>query len=66
MAANTGKLPMRLLRKKLEKRNRKIRQRNLARQGAADQSLAAAASPAGETLGEGIIIIIISIYPSTL
>ncbi|XP_015675771.1 ATP-dependent RNA helicase DDX18 [Protobothrops mucrosquamatus] len=50
MAANTGKLPMRLLRKKLEKRNRKIRQRNLARQGAADQSLAAGASPAGETL----------------
>uniref|UniRef100_A0A8C5SCA2 ATP-dependent RNA helicase n=1 Tax=Laticauda laticaudata TaxID=8630 RepID=A0A8C5SCA2_LATLA len=50
MAANTGKLPMRLLRKKLEKRNRKIRQRNLARQGAADQILAAGASPAGGTL----------------
>ncbi|XP_063144792.1 ATP-dependent RNA helicase DDX18 [Candoia aspera] len=50
MAANTGNLPMRLLRKKLDKRNRKIRQRNLARQGAADQGLAAAASLAGETL----------------
>ncbi|ETE72588.1 ATP-dependent RNA helicase DDX18, partial [Ophiophagus hannah] len=66
MAANTGKLPMRLLRKKLEKRNRKIRQRNLARQGAADQSLAAGASPAGETLGEGIIIITIIIISFSL
>ncbi|XP_034279645.1 ATP-dependent RNA helicase DDX18 [Pantherophis guttatus] len=54
MAANTGNLPMRLLRKKLEKRNRKIRQRNLARQGAADQSLAAGASPAGETLENAV------------
>ncbi|XP_013912027.1 PREDICTED: ATP-dependent RNA helicase DDX18 [Thamnophis sirtalis] len=54
MAANTGKLPMRLLRKKLEKRNRKIRQRNLAQQGAADPSLAAGASPAGETLENAV------------
>ncbi|XP_026570406.1 ATP-dependent RNA helicase DDX18 [Pseudonaja textilis] len=54
MAANTGKLPMRLLRKKLEKRNRKIRQRNLARQRAADQSLAAGASPAGGTLENAV------------
>ncbi|KAG8125127.1 hypothetical protein E2320_020425, partial [Naja naja] len=54
MAANTGKLPMRLLRKKLEKRNRKIRQRNLARQAAANQSLAAGALPAGETLENAV------------
>ncbi|XP_058050406.1 ATP-dependent RNA helicase DDX18 [Ahaetulla prasina] len=54
MAANTGKLPMRLLRKKLEKRNRKIRQRNLARQAATDQNLAAGASPAGETLENAV------------
>ncbi|XP_053141077.1 ATP-dependent RNA helicase DDX18 isoform X1 [Hemicordylus capensis] len=43
-AANTGNLPMRLLRKKLHKRNLKIRQRNLARQGAADDL---AAGPSG-------------------
>ncbi|XP_020635273.3 ATP-dependent RNA helicase DDX18 [Pogona vitticeps] len=47
MAANTGNLPMRLLRKKLHKRNLKIRQRNLARQGAA----AAESSGAGRAGG---------------
>ncbi|XP_003214943.2 ATP-dependent RNA helicase DDX18 [Anolis carolinensis] len=45
MAANTGNLPMRLLRKKLHKRNLKIRQRNLARQGAA-------AAPTGDTVDD--------------
>ncbi|XP_044294205.1 ATP-dependent RNA helicase DDX18 [Varanus komodoensis] len=41
MAANTANLPMRLLRKKLHKRNLKIRQRNLAQQGAAEPGAAA-------------------------
>lgn len=45
MAANTGNLPMRLLRQKLHKRNLKIRQRNLARQKTGD---ALAAGQTGE------------------
>nr|XP_034985967.1 ATP-dependent RNA helicase DDX18 [Zootoca vivipara] len=53
MAANTGNLPMRLLRKKLHKRNLKIRQRNLARQAAGAADGAVGLGPSGATV-EGI------------
>ncbi|CAI5762581.1 ATP-dependent RNA helicase DDX18 [Podarcis lilfordi] len=53
MAANTGNLPMRLLRKKLHNRNLKIRQRNLARQAAGAADGAMGPGPSGATI-EGI------------
>ncbi|XP_066488940.1 ATP-dependent RNA helicase DDX18 isoform X1 [Tiliqua scincoides] len=53
MAANAGKLPMRLLRQKLHKRNLKIRQRNLARQRTGEAPAAGQAGTVTADISEG-------------